>query len=110
MFVTQAHSFTQQARLAITLAWVAGYTNIITIITCGTVTSHISGTASNLGHYIVELSWSLAAYSLFLLLTFVLGAMISGLSTELARRRGWESIYVLPIALETVLLAAFALG
>lgn len=110
MFVTQAHSFTQQARLAITLAWVAGYTNIITIITCGTVTSHISGTASNLGHYLVESSWSLAGYSLFLLLTFVFGAMISGISTELGRRRGWESIYVLPIAVETVLLAAFAVG
>ena len=32
MFVAQAHSFVQQARLAITLAWVAGYTNIITIL------------------------------------------------------------------------------
>lgn len=110
MFVTQAHSFTQQARLAITLAWVAGYTNIITIITCGTVTSHVSGTASNLGHYAVESSWSLAGYSLFLLMAFVSGAMVSGVCTELGRRGGWQSIYVLPIAVETVLLATFALG
>jgi uncharacterized membrane protein YoaK (UPF0700 family) len=110
MFVTQAHSFTQQARLAITLAWVAGYTNILTIITCGTVTSHVSGTASNLGHHVMEGSWSLAGYALFLLLTFVCGAMLSGICTEVGRRAGWESIYVLPIAVETVLLATFALG
>jgi uncharacterized membrane protein YoaK (UPF0700 family) len=110
MFVTQAHSFTQQARLAITLAWVAGYTNILTIITCGTVTSHVSGTASNLGHVVVEGSWSLVGFSLFLLLTFVSGAMVSGICTEVGRRGGWESIYVLPIAVETALLATFALG
>ncbi len=54
MFVAQAQSFTQQARLAITLAWIAGYTNIITIMACGTVTSHASGTTSNLGRDVVE--------------------------------------------------------
>jgi uncharacterized membrane protein YoaK (UPF0700 family) len=110
MFVAQAHSFTQQARLAITLAWVAGYTNILTVITCGTVTSHVSGTASNLGRQVSEGTWSLALFSVFLLLAFVLGAMASGGFTELGRRRGWESIYVLPIAVEAVLLAGFALG
>lgn len=110
MFVTQAHSFVQQARLAITLAWIAGYTNILTVITCGTVTSHVTGTASNLGHEAVERSWPAAGFSLFLLFTFVLGAMISGLCTEHGRRKGWDSIYVLPIAVEGVLLTFFALG
>ncbi|MCC7387504.1 MAG: DUF1275 family protein [Phycisphaerales bacterium] len=110
MFVAQAHSFTQQARLAISLAWVAGYTNILTVITCGTVTSHLSGTASNLGRQVAEGSWSLAWFSFLLLVAFVLGAMASGALTELGRRRGWESIYVLPIAVEAVLLAAFAVG
>lgn len=110
MFVAQAHSFTQQARLAITLAWVAGYTNVITVITCGTVTSHVSGTASNLGHQVAEGSWSLAFFSVFLLAAFAFGAMASGAFTELGRRGGWESIYVLPIAVEALLLAAFAVG
>ena len=32
MFVSQARSITQQSRLAITLAWIAGYTNIITLL------------------------------------------------------------------------------
>ncbi|CAG1008821.1 hypothetical protein PHYC_03619 [Phycisphaerales bacterium] len=110
MFVAQAHSFTQQARLAVTLAWVAGYTNILTVITCGTVTSHVSGTASGLGQHAAEHAWPLAGLSLFLLLAFVLGSMASGFCTELGRRNGWDSIYVLPVAVEAVLLAVFAVG
>ncbi len=38
MFISKAHTFKQQARLAITLAWVAGYTNVITLITLGATT------------------------------------------------------------------------
>jgi len=110
MLVSQAHSFTQLARLAITLAWIAGYTNILTILACGTVTSHISGTASNLGRDIVEGSWPLAAYMFFLLAAFFVGAAVSSLLTESGRRRGWESIYVLPMIVETALLIGFGIG
>lgn len=110
MFVAQAHSFTQQARLAITLAWIAGYTNILSILTCGTVTSHVSGTVSQWGRDWVEGRWGLTVFTSFLLATFLAGAMISALCTETGRRRGWESIYVLPMAIQAGLLAAFALG
>ncbi len=108
MLAVQAHSFTQQARLAITLAWVAGYTNILTILACGTVTSHMTGTTSNLGRDVAEGKWALAGFALFILVTFFLGAALSGVTTETARRRGWESVYVLPIAVEAALLAVFA--
>lgn len=110
MFVSQAHSFRQQARLAVTLAWIAGYTNIIAVLACGTVVSHVTGTASNLGRDIAETQWPLAAFTLFLLATFFGGAAVSGLFTELGRRRAWESIYVLPMLAEAVLLGLFALG
>ncbi|MBS0192610.1 MAG: YoaK family protein [Phycisphaerales bacterium] len=110
MFVAQAHSFVQQARLAITLAWIAGYTNILTILTCGHVTSHVSGTTSDFGRAAAEGNWRFAAFLCFLLLTFVSGAAVSGFATELGKRRGWESIYVLPMAIETLLLAAFAIA
>lgn len=115
MFVAQAHTFVQQARLAITLAWVAGYTNIITLLMCGTVTSHVSGTTSNVGREVVEGlrgvdgAWRLALFALYLLGTFLAGAVVSGLTTEFGRRRGWDSIYVLPMALQAFLLTAFAL-
>ncbi|MBX3359085.1 MAG: DUF1275 family protein [Phycisphaeraceae bacterium] len=116
MFVGQAHSFVQQARLAVTLAWVAGYTNLIAILVCGSVTSHVSGTTSNLGRDMAEGmlgsgdAWPLAGYAVFLLGTFLLGAVLSGVMTELGRRRGWESIYVLPMAAEAALLLVFAVG
>lgn len=116
MFVAQAHSFVQQARLAITLAWVAGYTNIITFLVCGTVTSHVSGTTSNLGRDIVEGvrgtegAWTLAGYAMFLLVTFLGGAFLSGITTEIGRRRGWDSIYVLPMALQALFLTMFMLA
>jgi uncharacterized membrane protein YoaK (UPF0700 family) len=109
MFVSQAHSFRQQARLAITLAWVGGYTNILTVLTCNTVTSHASGTASNLGREIFTGAWSLAGFAFYLLATFFIGAAVSGFCTELGRRRGWESIYVLPVIIEAVLLGVFAI-
>lgn len=108
MFIVQAHSFVQQARLAITLAWVAGYTNIIGLMVCGHVTSHVSGTTSDLGRGLAAGRWSMTALAAFLLTTFLAGAAISGLATELGRRRAWESIYVLPMAIESALLAAFA--
>lgn len=110
MLVSQAHSFTQQARLAITLAWVAGYTNICTILACNTVTSHASGTVSNLGRDVVEGAWGSAGFMLFLLVSFFLGAATSAVLTETGRRRGWQSIYVLPMAAQALLLSAFAMG
>lgn len=109
MFVSQAHSATQQARLAITLAWVAGYTNIIAVVTCGHVVSHVSGTVSDLGLRVTGMRWDLAGFSLFLMMTFLLGALASGVVIEVAKRRAWASIYVLPMAIEAALLTAFAI-
>jgi uncharacterized membrane protein YoaK (UPF0700 family)/anti-anti-sigma regulatory factor len=110
VFLSAAHSFKQQARLAITLAWVAGYTNIVALLSCGTVTSHMTGAASNLGRGVAERDWSLAGFELFLLGAFVCGAVLAGIATELGRRRAWQSIYVLPMAIEALLLAGFAVG
>lgn len=109
MFVSEAHSATQQSRLAITLAWIAGYTNAVTLLSCHTATSHVSGTTSNFGIEVASQHWTLAGYSLFLILTFVFGAALSGATTELGRRAHWESIYVLPMALQGLLLTAFSL-
>ncbi len=109
MFLAEAHSITQQARLATTLSWVAGYTNILTLLACGQVTSHVTGTASQVGLDVVAGQWRAGAYALSLLVCFVLGAALAGVLMEGGRRRRWHSIYVLPMAVEAILLAAFAL-
>jgi len=110
LFIVQAHSFAQQARLAITLAWIAGYTNIAALLTCGHVTSHVSGTTSDLGRGIAAGAWSLTGFSLWLLASFYVGAALSGFATDFGRRRHWESIYVLPMGIEALLLGLFAFG
>jgi uncharacterized membrane protein YoaK (UPF0700 family)/anti-anti-sigma regulatory factor len=59
---------------------------------------------------VVQGKSELLLFTSFLLVTFIGGAMTSALCTESGRRRGWESIYVLPMAVQAVLLAAFAIG
>jgi uncharacterized membrane protein YoaK (UPF0700 family) len=108
MFVSQAHSFRQQARLAITLSWISGYTNIVTLLVCGQTTSHMTGSASQLGRDVAEMNWSKTGYILALLGVFFLGAALSGFLSESGRRRGWASIYVLPMAVEALILVVFA--
>jgi uncharacterized membrane protein YoaK (UPF0700 family) len=109
VFIAQAHSFVQQARLAVTLSWVAGYTNIITVLTCAQVTSHMSGISSELGRAVASGVWAKAGYAGLLLVVFVIGAALSAALIEYSRRKRWASIYVLPMAVEAGLLAAFAL-
>lgn len=110
MLTSQAHSFAQQSRLAITLAWVAGYTNIVSVLACGIVVSHVTGAASSFGLHAVRSEWHDVAFLLWLLATFFTGAGLSAVLTETGRRRAWESIYVLPMACEALLLSIFAVG
>lgn len=110
MFIAQAHSLAQQSRLAVTLAWVAGYTNIIAILACGHVAAHVSGTTSDLGRFAADGAWGAVGLAAVLLAAFLLGAMVSGFTTELGRRRAWESIFVLPMLVEAILLTLFAIG
>lgn len=109
MFRAQAHSFQQQARLAISLSWVAGYTNALTVLTCDQVTSHMTGSVSHLGVAIAESRWSAAAYLGGLIGVFLLGAFAAGVLTEFGRMRRFQSIYVLPMVVEAAALGVFAL-
>jgi len=110
MLASQAHSFRQQARLAITLAWVAGCTNIVTLLACGTTTSHVTGNASGFASHVTQLAWGDAFFKFFLVCLFFVGAMLSGILTEVGRRRGWESIYIVPMVVQAICLTAFAIG
>lgn len=110
MIAARAHSFVLQARLAISLAAVAGYANVVAFLTCGVVVSHVTGHATHFGRDLAQGQWSALAFLLAVLVAFFVGAFLSGLSTEMGRRRGWSSIYVLPAAIEICLLAVFAIA
>ena len=110
MLSARAYSFRQTSRLAISLSWIGGYTNVVVLISCGFMVSHVSGTATHLAHELGDGQLSLVVYFAYLLATFFAGAVISALLTESAKRRGNPSKYVLPVALEALLLALLALG
>jgi uncharacterized membrane protein YoaK (UPF0700 family) len=109
MLFAEAHSFAQQARLALTLSWVAGYTNVVSILVCGTAASHVTGLATSASREVIEGRWTVAIGAIGLILCFLAGAVASAIMTELGRRRAWESIYVMPILTEMMLLASFSL-
>lgn len=110
MIAARAHSFVLQARLAISLAAVAGYANVVAFLVCGVVVSHVTGHATHFGRDLAQGQWNALAFLLALLVAFFMGAFLSGLSTEIGRRRGWASIYVLPAAIEICLLVMFAIA
>lgn len=108
MLSAEAYSFHQKSRLAISLSWIAGYTNVVALIVTGHVVSHVTGNVTFAGEYLMAQRWSLAWYSAFLVLSFFAGSVASAVMTESARRVGRPSKYVLPIAVEAACLVVFA--
>ena len=110
MLSAAAYSFRQKSRLAISLSWVAGYTNVILFILCAVVVAHATGNVTHLGQRLAEVrlldAWRSGG---FLLLLFFCGAVASAVMTEGARRRGAASKYILPVALQALLLGALGL-
>jgi len=109
MLSARAYSFRQKSRLAISLSWIGGYTNIIAFLALGTVATHVTGSVTHLGQSVAMLNYERAAFFALLVFSFTAGAALSGLMTESARRRGWRSKYMLPITLEALLLALLSI-
>jgi uncharacterized membrane protein YoaK (UPF0700 family) len=109
MLSAQAYSFRMKSRLAISLSWVAGYVNAVTFLVCGTMTSHVTGNTTIALLRNVEGQRQLAGYAAFAVGAFFAGTILSAVLTEGARRAGWRSKYVLPVAVEAGFLLLIAL-
>jgi uncharacterized membrane protein YoaK (UPF0700 family) len=107
MFHGPAQSFAQQARLAIWLSLIAGYTNALTVLLCGQVTSHLTGAVAKFGVEAASGNLAVAGYFFLLVAVFGGGAFAAGVLLELGRVRGANSIYMLPMAVEAALLLGF---
>jgi uncharacterized membrane protein YoaK (UPF0700 family) len=107
MFHGPAQSFAQQARLAVWLSLVAGYTNALTVLLCGQVTSHLTGAVAKFGVEAASGNAAVAGYFFLLVAVFGAGAFAAGALLEFGRVRGANSIYVLPMAVEAALLLGF---
>lgn len=110
MLSAQAYSFRQKSRLAISLSWIGGFTNVVALMACHAMVSHMSGTTTWFGQAIVVGDWGAAALVGFTLVAFLAGAALSAVMTEGARRRGVASKYMLPLVVEAFLLLVFAAG
>ncbi|HEY2589563.1 MAG TPA: DUF1275 family protein [Tepidisphaeraceae bacterium] len=110
MFSARAYSFRQKSRLAISLSWVGGYTNVVLFAFGGEFVSNMTGNVTALAKSTAE--GSRPGVLLFGLpwASFLFGAMASAVLTETARRRGSASKYVLPLAIEAVLLTGVMLA
>jgi len=116
MLSAEAYSFRLKSRLAISLSWIAGYANVITLIACNEVISHQTGNTTHLGQAAGQLLLRQPSAALnlmyfgFLVGAFLTGAIASAFMTEGARRAGQPSKYIAPMTLEAILLTALLLA
>jgi uncharacterized membrane protein YoaK (UPF0700 family) len=99
-----------KSRLAISLSWIAGYTNVFSLILLGVTTSHATGNYTHFGQFLSQGQFGHLLFYAVLLLSFLFGAAASGLMMEGARLRGMRSKYILPLAVEAGVLALFSIG
>jgi uncharacterized membrane protein YoaK (UPF0700 family) len=110
MLSAGAYSFRQKSRLAVSLSWIGGYTNVITLLFCGMTSSHMTGNVTHLGQAVAETKYAGACYFGWVIICFVSGAACSGALLEAARWHNLRSRYSLPLACEAILLSIFSLG
>jgi uncharacterized membrane protein YoaK (UPF0700 family) len=110
MLSARAYSFRQKSRLAISLSWVAGYTNVVLYTVGGEFVSNMTGNVTSLGKSVSGGDHRGILLFGSLWLSFLAGAAGSAVMTESSRRRGAASKYVLPLALEAALLTFVMIG
>jgi uncharacterized membrane protein YoaK (UPF0700 family) len=110
MLSAQAYSFRQKSKLAISLSWVSGFTNVIALLACGSMVSHMTGMTTWFGQAVAAGQWKAVFFLGFTVAMFLLGAMASAAMTEGARRHGFRSKYIMPMLVEALLLTVFGVG
>jgi uncharacterized membrane protein YoaK (UPF0700 family) len=105
MLSAEALSFRQQSRLAISLSWIGGFTNVFAFLTWHNFASHMTGASTLVAYNTTSGHWGDALLFASLVAAFLAGAVSSAFMTEIARRRGTASKYTLPLTLEALLLA-----
>ena len=108
MLSARAYSMRQKGRLAVSLSWIGGYTNVVALLATGALVSHVTGTATQLGRSIGAGDILHLMFFASLLGSFTIGAILSAIMTEGARRWSWRSKYILPVAAEAALLGLLA--
>lgn len=96
-------------QLGLALAFVAGAINAGGLLAVGQYTSHMTGIVSATADHLALGNGALVLSGIGALLSFLLGAMLTALMVNYARRRQRHSTFALPLLLEALLLLAFGL-
>jgi uncharacterized membrane protein YoaK (UPF0700 family) len=109
MLSAEAYSFRQQARVAVSLSLVGGFTNAVAFVAAGNFVSHVTGNSTLVGIGAAAGAREVLFYA-GMVGSFFLGAVTSAAMTETAKRRGARSKYVWPLTLEAALLVVLMAG
>jgi uncharacterized membrane protein YoaK (UPF0700 family) len=105
MLNARAYTLRQKSRLAISLSWIAGFTNVVALLVTAQMVSHTTGNVTHLAQALIELQWRQAWVYFAIVVMFILGAAMSGASVQWAIRSHRRSIYIVPMALQATLLS-----
>ncbi|MDC7683340.1 YoaK family protein [Asticcacaulis sp. BYS171W] len=98
---------TGDARLGLSLAFVAGAINAGGFLAVGVYTSHMSGMVASFADFSILNHWGAAFLAATYVLCFFLGAVTSSLLVNAARQRRLHSEFALTLGLEALLLLVF---
>lgn len=103
-------TFYHNLKLASILSCVAGLVNITGVLSVQTLTTNVTGHFAYLSEELFLSNYKAAFIYLIYILFFLLGAFISGLTIEWTARYKPRSSYMIPIAIEIVIMLVIALS
>jgi len=104
-----AYTLRNKARLAVSLAWVGGFSDAIGFLVIGAFIGNMTGNTATLGARLAQNFWHDASFVAGMIVSFFLGAAFSGVVSQIAQRRWHRSMYCFALACEAILLSLFLL-
>jgi uncharacterized membrane protein YoaK (UPF0700 family) len=102
---------THEVRLAVLLAWAAGYVDAVGYLAfSGLFVANMTGNTVVAVTDLTRQDWEMAWHRAFPIPVFILGAAFGSLVIEATHRRRWRSAHAAAFGLESALLAVFAIA
>lgn len=101
--------YIQNLKLASLLSFVAGMVNIAGYFSIHTLTTNVTGHVTFFADELVNNSWSLVGVSFGYIISFLVGAFVSGTLVEFMLRRAERYMYLIPVLLEMSILIVVSL-
>ncbi len=104
----KGRTYSHNLKLASILSGVAGIVNITSVLELHTLTTNVTGHFAFFSEELVLKDYKMAFAYLFYILFFLLGAFISSLIMEWVSKYTSQAPYMIPIAIEIIILSAVA--